>query len=103
MVSLGFITLAAGRKLIDGIVSMGCKTISLGGGFPTAEEVHWYGSGSHQCHHHFVVLVKSVVERVENQGEHTVWIIVGQPCSHISGQTLIQSLEESTDLIWITP
>ena len=79
------------------------KLIGLDGVFPTTNEIHWYSSGSDQCHLHFVIRVKSIIERVENQRKHGVWIVISQPCSLLSGQTFIQGLEESADLVCITP
>ena len=79
------------------------KLIGLVGGFPAAKEVYWYSSGSDQCHHHFMILVESIVERVKNQRKHGVWIVIGQSCSLLSGQAFIQGLEESADLVCITP
>jgi len=48
-----------------------------------------------------VVLVENIIEGMENQEKHGVWIFIGHPCSLFSCQAFIQGLEESTDLVCI--
>ena len=80
---------------------MGCKFIGGVGILPTAKEVHWYGSWSDNCHHQIMVLVESVIKRVKSERESSFWIFIRHPYPLIFGKTLIKSLEESANLVFI--
>jgi len=53
------------------------------------------------CHHQIIVLVKSVIGRVESEWESRLCIFVGHPVLLIFGKDIIQCLKESTDLVLI--
>jgi len=76
--------------------------ISEVGGFPTAEEIHRYSSRGDNCHHQIMILVEGIVEGVESEWESGFCILIRHPCPLVFGQTLIESLEESDDLVFIT-
>ena len=48
-----------------------------------------------------MVLVESIIEGMKSQGKSGVWILIRHPCPLFFGQTLIKSLKESADLIFI--
>jgi len=48
-----------------------------------------------------MVLIKSVVKRVESLGESGIWIFIRHPCPLFPSQTLIQSLKESANLVCV--
>jgi len=72
------------------------------GVLPTTESIHWDGPWSDDCHHQVVILVESIVEWMEGKREFGFWIFIRHPCPLIFGETIIQSVEESTDLVFIT-
>jgi hypothetical protein len=48
-----------------------------------------------------MVFVESVVEGMKSEWESGLCIFIGHPCPLVFGQTLIESLEESADLVFI--
>ena len=93
------------RQLFKGQLTGQCRWIVelIGeiGSFPTAKEVHCYSSRSDNCHHQIKVLVEGIIKGVESKRESGFRILVRHPCPLVFGQTLIESPEESADLIFI--
>ena len=48
-----------------------------------------------------MILVETIIEGVEDQRESGVWIFIRYPCSLFSRQALVQSLKESTNLVYV--
>jgi len=48
-----------------------------------------------------MVLIKGIIKRVESERESGFWIPIRHPCPLIFGKTLVESLEESADLVFI--
>jgi len=51
--------------------------------------------------HQIMVLVEGIIEGVESEWEFGLYILIGHPCPLVFAQTLIESLEESADLVFI--
>ena len=48
-----------------------------------------------------MVLVEGIVEGVESEWESSLCILIGHPCLLVFGQTLVESLEELANLVFI--
>ena len=46
-------------------------------------------------------LIESIIKGVESEWESSFWILIGHPCPLVFSQTLIKSLKESADLVFI--
>jgi hypothetical protein len=56
---------------------------------------------SNDGHHKFIILVQGVIGKVEKEGESVFFINIGYPGPMITRKTIVEALEESTDLVFI--
>jgi len=71
------------------------------GVFPATECVYWDCPRSNDGHHEFIILIQSVIGKVEKKGESVFFVNIRYLGPMIMRKTIVEALEESADLVFI--
>ena len=71
------------------------------GVFSATKCIYWNCPGSNDGHHEFVILIQSVIGKVEKKGESIFFVNIRYLGPMITRKTIVEALEESADLVFI--